>query len=920
MKRWRTHTKAHSGARRCLSHYAPKTMGDSQGRHDESGRDSPNSDDSQKRKRGWERGKGAEGGSNSPKKDRVSLDQTGGYETTDYWTNDPKQPLPPRDATRQPQNQDDDQDGTKNRRTIRERNKKMNEDFLSREGEQKKDWQPTQEEADAHGERMDEALTNARATQQCADDIDQRMSELGDSFATRRKEIKERLEREMEDLSRQEDSQMEEIAKIRHDVFERGGECIQQLQGFARAKGTEPNMTRVYVRPLPSRMSYRPITPRTIQHGRGNLSSPCKDSPKTSRNMNQSPVLRINTTPQTVNPQKRQDTATMNFGFSPVTTPKRTMSGAEGGTSGNCPPPDSDDNKTPTRVRLPNAWLSETWRPRKGNGTNQPTRTSPTLKRPTMTPQQTMDTTAGRQTRTALRSGVNTPQSPSNQSERVGTSTAITPEAFMTRLLRVEDGQNQLTQVMMLLTSLNQRQQQEKDEPYKKKKKDCPAPEKFQGAEGEAIDTWLELFHEWTETQNLTPKAEVAALLKNLGKIPARVLNNLPAEERWDPKANYGALRERWSHENAREVNRQDFNQRKQKDGESLEEFMDELCRIRRSGWKTEQKESFEEAVKNTFWVGIRNELVMEQMWNILQLHELQDISLKEILANAKRAKYVIEQKALRGKTHPRQPQAPFVQANYEQRQEREPPVFRSNAGKCYGCGGAHRVADCRDPYLLKNRSNVKAILESGTSEQELWELAQRSAEADYRAESIARCFDDGGVYALERKPGSCFRCGEIGHKANECQNGPRGSNNVMCGSCGAQGHTSQTCMRRAVNNPKVGVTCYSCGEVGHYSNECKSERVGRPAMMGDKPNYLRPQQQRTPEPSLANIEARLTMNEQKTDKIFSCLESLCKMTSEGRTLGGTSSAQIGEPLAILQRESGQQTCGSNGAADTQKN
>ena len=193
MKRCRTHTKAHSGARRCLSHYAPKTMGDSQGRHDESGRDSPNSDDSQKRKRGWESGKGAEGGSNSPKKDRVSLDQTGGYETTDYWTNDPKQP----------QNQDDDQDGTKSRRTIRERNKKMNEDFLSREGEQKKDWQPTQEEADAHGERMDEALTNARATQQCADDIDQRMSELGDSFATRRKEIKERLEQEMEDLSRQ---------------------------------------------------------------------------------------------------------------------------------------------------------------------------------------------------------------------------------------------------------------------------------------------------------------------------------------------------------------------------------------------------------------------------------------------------------------------------------------------------------------------------------------------------------------------------------------------------------------------------------------------------------------------------------------------------------------------------------------------
>ena len=61
---------------------------------------------------------------------------------------------------------------------------------------------------------MDEALTNARETQQCADDVDRRMSELGDSFSTRRKEIKERLGREMEDLSREEDSQMEEIANV----------------------------------------------------------------------------------------------------------------------------------------------------------------------------------------------------------------------------------------------------------------------------------------------------------------------------------------------------------------------------------------------------------------------------------------------------------------------------------------------------------------------------------------------------------------------------------------------------------------------------------------------------------------------------------------------------------------------------------
>ena len=501
-----------------------------------------------------------------------------------------------------------------------------------------------------------------------------------------------------------------------------------------------------------------------------------------------------------------------------------------------------------------------------------------------------------------------TQRSPSSQDEQYH-------PRFMRRIQAVEQHNSEITNMMRLLTEVHTKLQEERDEPYKKKKRDCPAPEKFQGIEGEECETWLELFHEWTETQNLTPKAEVAALLKNLGKAPARVLNNLPADERWDPRANYRALRERWSHENAREVNRKDFNLRKQKDGESLEEFMDELCRIRRSGWKTEPQESFEDNVKNTFWVGIRSEVVMEQMWGILQLQELQDMSIKTLLANAKRAKYITEQRGSRGKTSSKQPQA-----SHEPRQERNPPAFRNNAGKCYGCGGAHLVVDCRDPYLLKNTNNVKAILEAGMPEEELWELAQRSAESDYRAETIARCFDDGGLYALERKPGSCFRCGEPGHKANECQNGPRNSNNVTCGSCGTQGHTSQNCMRKVANKPRPGVTCYACGEAGHYAPECKSERKGRPAAMGEQPYHLRQDPLRTPELNLTNLEARMTINEQQTKKIFDCLEHLCKMTSEGRTLGGTGPTSNSEPLAILQREQSMHPGGSKGLTDTQKN
>ncbi len=473
-----------------------------------------------------------------------------------------------------------------------------------------------------------------------------------------------------------------------------------------------------------------------------------------------------------------------------------------------------------------------------------------------------------------------------------------TSKALYRRVKGMERAQYQMRGLIQMVAEMHSHHMGSDTGIYKKKKKDCPPPEKFQGTEGEACEIWLELFHEWANTQNLTPKAEVAALLKSVGKIPSRVLNNLPPDERWDPQANYRALQERWSHGNAREVNRKDFSSRKQREGESLEEYMDELCRIRRSGWKGESTDTFEEAVKNAFWIGIKSEVVMEQMWNILQLQELQDISLKEVLANAKRAKYVTEQKGLRNRQPSNRPNNYTSNANYEPRQERGQNTFKGNGGKCYGCGGAHMIADCKDPFLMKNGNNVKMMLESGTSENELWELAQRAAEADYCAESIARCIDGGGLYAMERKPGSCFRCGEAGHKANECSNRQRGGN-PTCSSCGNAGHSAQDCMRRAGNNQKNGVTCYACGESGHYANECNSERIGKPAMMGDRPNHLR---RSTPELTLATLESRMTAHEQKTDKIYACLENLCKTLGDARSLGAQATPH-NEPLSILQRQ-----------------
>ncbi|KAK1684756.1 hypothetical protein QYE76_045604 [Lolium multiflorum] len=66
----------------------------------------------------------------------------------------------------------------------------------------------------------------------------------------------------------------------------------------------------------------------------------------------------------------------------------------------------------------------------------------------------------------------------------------------------------------------------------------------------------------------------------------------------------------------------------------------------------------------------------------------------------------------------------------------------------------------------------------------------------------------------------------------------PRAKSNVTCYACGATGHYSNKCPRKATNNaPRTGsnavpiaqtskstVTCYECGTVGHYSNECRKK------------------------------------------------------------------------------------------------
>ncbi|SJL02097.1 related to Zinc finger protein GIS2 [Armillaria ostoyae] len=63
-----------------------------------------------------------------------------------------------------------------------------------------------------------------------------------------------------------------------------------------------------------------------------------------------------------------------------------------------------------------------------------------------------------------------------------------------------------------------------------------------------------------------------------------------------------------------------------------------------------------------------------------------------------------------------------------------------------------------------------------------------------------------------------CFKCGNLGHIAENCSSEQR-----LCYNCRQPGHESSACPSPRTVSAKQ---CYSCGGVGHIQAECPSLRI----------------------------------------------------------------------------------------------
>ncbi|XP_050888996.1 uncharacterized protein LOC127094180 [Lathyrus oleraceus] len=124
--------------------------------------------------------------------------------------------------------------------------------------------------------------------------------------------------------------------------------------------------------------------------------------------------------------------------------------------------------------------------------------------------------------------------------------------------------------------------------------------------------------------------------------------------------------------------------------------------------------------------------------------------------------------------------------------------------------------------YSHYNRVDAETSKYSRARSAHYKSLSEKKGKGQFRGKPYVNLVDNGkhkDPYGKKTSVGGapasvkCFKCGELGHHSNECNNKV-----LRCYNYGKMGHHVAECKND-------GITCYDCSELGHISMQCQKPK-----------------------------------------------------------------------------------------------